>query len=169
MKQNWKYYISPVLLGCILLAGLWYWRGVSLPELVPEIDPAAINVYVTALENDELQSRHFEIDADSEEGQIILSAISGLTIHRPPTNLLYQILKPTAAGKIYGSEDYGFVVRVFDESGTHAALQFNVDSWTYDTPGQVQYLPCSVRGGQDTGRSLGRTLWDMAAEFDSKS
>lgn len=169
LKENWKYYISPALLLCILLAGLWYWRGVSFAAIAPDLVPESITVHVYSLSNDgsELLDAYYDVEASSPEGQEILDTLYSLTIHRPPTNLLYQILNPTALGQTFEKGDYAFVVRVFGEGGGHAALQFNVRKWSYDALSGDHYLPCSVKGGQETGRDFGQQLWELAPKIDN--
>jgi len=167
LKQNWKYYISPTLLLCLLLAGLWYWRGVTFAAVAEDIDPHTVSVYVACLdEAGKPVSAHYETDAASPEGQEILDTLYTLTVHRPPTNLLYHILKPTASGAAMEEGDYSFVVRVFGESGGHAALQFHIRKWSYDTAGQSRYLPCSVEDGIAAGRAFGAQLWAIGEKFD---
>jgi len=160
LRQNWKYYLSPTILACILLAGLWYWRGVSFATVANDIVPDTVSVYVACLdENGNHVSAHYEVEAGSPEGREILKKLYALTIHRPPNNLLYQILKPTATGVGIQEGDYAFVVRVFEAGNGHAALQCNVKKWSYDTAGQSRYLPCSVEDGVAMGRDLGALLW----------
>lgn len=169
LKVNWKYYISPTLLVCLLLAGLWYWRGLTFAQLNPDMQADTVNVWImTQAEDDgDLISAHYDVSADSPEGLEILETLNALTIHRPPTNLLYQILKPTGSGQAFEAGDYAFVVRVFGTDGSHAALQCNVRSWSSDTRGSSGYLPCSVEGGQETGRTFGRQLWSIAEKLDA--
>ena len=167
LKENWKYYISPTLLVCLLLAGLWYWRGVTFTTVAEGIAPDTVSVYVSCLdENGKHVSAHYEVEADTSEGMAILDTLYGLTIHRPPTNLLYQILKPTASGVGLQEGDYVFAVRVFEEQGGHAALQCNVKNWSYTTAGQSRYLPCSVENGIAEGRAFGAQLWALAKKLD---
>ena len=52
LKENWKYYISPTLLACLLLAGLWYWRGVGFAHIAPDIVPETVSVNVMTLSDD---------------------------------------------------------------------------------------------------------------------
>ena len=168
LKQNWKYYISPTLLLCLILVGLWFWRGVGFATVAKDLDPHTVNVYVACLDEEGKHvSAHYDVDAGSPEGQEILDTLYALTIHRPPTNLLYQILKPTLPSQQFLEEDYAFVVRVFGETGGHAALQFHIKTWSYDTVAQSRYLPCSVEGGQETGRAFGRQLWALAPKVDN--
>lgn len=171
MKKHWKYYISPVLLACILLAGLWYYRPVDLHTLSPGLEAETINVLIERFGDDakDNQYRHFDVAADSPEGQAILSAMEDLPLRRPPTNLLLQILTPTATGRETQTGDYNFVVRVFDQSAGWVALQFFIDEWKYDTPNQAQYLPCHVKNGKALGRALGDILWEKAPESESSS
>lgn len=168
LRENWKYYISPALLLCLILAGLWYWRGVTFATIAPDIVPETVNVHVMTLSEDgsELLSAHYDVDAASPEGREILRTLYALRIHRPPTNLLYQILKPTRSGQAFEEGDYAFVVRVFGEDGGHAALQFNVRTWSCDAIGGDGYLPCSVEGGRETGRAFGGQLWTLAEKLD---
>ena len=168
LKQNWKYYISPTLLLCLVLAGLWFWRGVSFATVAEGIAPDTVSVYVACLDEDGKHvSAHYDVEADSPEGQEILDTLYSLTIHRPPTNLLYQILKPTASGVAMEQGDYAFVVRVFEDGNGHAALQCNVKNWSYDTDGQTRYLPCSVKDGPAVGREFGALLWEIAPKTDN--
>ena len=168
LRENWKYYISPTLLVCLLLAGLWYWRGVGFAHIAADLVPERVSVQVMTLSDDgqELLSAHYDLAADSAEGMEILDTLYSLTIHRPPTNLLYQILKPTRSGQMFEDGDYAFAVRVFGEDGGHAALQFNVRTWSCDAIGGDGYLPCSVEGKQQTGRDFGAQLWAMAEKLD---
>ena len=168
LKQNWKYYISPALLLCLLLAGLWFWRGVSFATVAEGILPDTVSVYVACLDgNGKHVSAHYEVAAGSPEGQEILDTLYALTIHRPPTNLLYQLVRPTATGAAMGEGDYAFVVRVFESERGHAALQCNVKKWSYDTADQTRYLPCSVEDGIAQGRAFGAKLWALAPKTDN--
>ena len=167
LRQNWKYYISPTLLVCLLLAGLWYWRGVTFATVAENITPDAVNVYVACLdETGKHVSAHYEVEADTAGGMEILDSLYSLTIHRPPTNLLYQILKPTLSGVEMEEGDYVFVVRVFGKNGGHAALQCSVKNWSYDRSGQSNYLPCSVEDGIAAGREFGAQLWAIGEKLD---
>ena len=168
LRENWKYYISPTLLLCLLLAGLWYWRGVGFAHIGENLVPETVNVHVLTLSDDgqELLSANYDLAADSAEGMAVLDTLYGLTIHRPPTNLLYQILKPTRSGQMFEDGDYAFAVRVFGENGSHASLQFNVRSWSYDAADGNGYLPCSVVGKEEAGRDFGAQLWAIAEKLD---
>lgn len=168
-RARWKDWISPVLLALVLLAGLWYYRPVSLRTLHEISDPVSIDVLMNQFDGQRVNHTNFDLDAASPEGQALVSRLDALRIRRPPTNLLFQLLPPTGSGKAFSQGDYNYVLHVFDADGNWVALQFFIDAWEYDTPASSQYLPCSVSGGAETGRALGNYLWELSQSADSNS
>ena len=169
-SKNWKYWISPILLVLLLLVGLWYYRPVTLDILYSDLDPAGISVSVMRLSGDDFERAHFNLtDASSPEASELLDQLNALSIRRPPTNLLLQILTPTTSGRQVQDGDYNYVIHIFGQDGGWVALQFFIDAWEYDTPRQSQYLSCRVSGGADSGRALGDYLWELSQEFESDS
>ena len=168
-QQTWKYWISPILLVLLLLAGVWYYRPVTLDTLYPDLDPAGISVSVMRLSGDDFERAHFNLtDASSPEASELLDHLNALSIRRPPTNLLLQLLTPTSTGRQVQDGDYNYVIHIFGKDGGWVALQFFIDEWKYDTPSQSQYLPCRVANGAAVGQALGDYLWDLSQSIDSE-
>ncbi|WP_295580103.1 hypothetical protein [uncultured Oscillibacter sp.] len=169
-NRTWKYAVSPVLLTLVLLAGLWYYRPVTFHILDPALRPAVIRVtLIRSGSAPDSQSRTLEADVSTEQGRTLLSRLEGLRFRRPPTNLLFHPLSPTAGGRQAAQGEYRMLIRLSGGDGDWVSLQFSDGRWAYGTSRQPQFLPCHVPDGRAAGQALGDILWEIAAPRESAS
>lgn len=159
-RSRWNLFrwAAPAL-SIVLLLGAWYARPLAATDLIDIGQPYGINVYIRQLGDSAAQERtgNFNVEMDTPEGKALLEQLESTRFHRSLLNPLRQFLPDTSTGRQTTAGDYNYVVRVFGSEG-HAALQFFVDEWEYDTSRQSQYLPCTMSNGAFVGRQWGDEL-----------
>lgn len=178
MKKRWKLALTAAVLLALVCWSAWYARPVSMFDLKPELEPKTISVSVMRFGEpyEEVPHLHFDISADTAEGQSLLTELEAIVIRCSPLDplrsfywkYLTAVFPPTIAGRQTEPGQYQYMIFV-SGSSDWISLQFNLDAWEYDLPEQPSYLPCQVTDGIPLGQSLGDKLWEMARQFDSDS
>ena len=170
LPPHWKSWISPLLLALVLLAGVWYYRPVSIDGLCPGLEPSTVSVHVRCTSGTQAQPERegrIQAAADAPEGRAVLERLEELSFRRPPTNLLYHILSPTATGYQVQEGDYRFTIHLYGESGQVLSLAYSNGRWSYTTPGHGSFLPCHMKDGAAKGQALGAELLELSEDLHS--
>lgn len=178
MKKHWKLALAAAVLLALAVWCAWCARPVSVFDLEPELEPASIHVSILQYGEpyEEVPHLHFDIGADTAEGQSLLTELEAIVIRRSPLDplrsfywrYLTAVFPPTITGRQTAPGQYQYMLHVTG-SGDWIALQFNLDEWEYHLPEQPNDFPCQVSDGVLLGESLEDKLWEMAQQVKSDS